>query len=187
MERSKMNKLRLVATSALLVATLCVVAISGGLFALRQSHAETRYEDLALLANVLHHVQEYYVTEVDERKLIEGALKGMLDTLDPHTSFLSADLYKDMQRDTKGEFEGLGIEITKKDGYVTVVSPIDGTPAAKAGIQPGDLIVQIDNKPIMGLSLSEAVDKMRGPIDSKIVLTLRRGKQQPFDVTLTRA
>jgi carboxyl-terminal processing protease len=189
-----MNKLRLLGTSALLVATLCVVAISGGLFALRQSRAETRYEDLALLANVLHHVQEYYVTEVDERKLIEGALKGMLDTLDPHTSFLSADLYKDMQRDTKGEFEGLGIEITKKDGYVTVVSPIDGTPAATAGLMPRDQIVavcpdatEISCQSTQEMNLLEAVKLMRGQRGTKIMIqVLRDGWAGPKPFVIKR-
>jgi carboxyl-terminal processing protease len=189
-----MNKLRLVATTALLAASLCAVAVSGGLFALRQSHAETRYEDLALLANVLHHVQEYYVSEVDERDLIEGALKGMLDTLDPHTSFLSADLYKDMQRDTKGEFEGLGIEITKKDGFVTVVAPIDGTPAASAGLMARDQIVavcpdatEISCQSTQEMNLLEAVKLMRGQRGTKIMIqVLRDGWSSPKPFVIKR-
>jgi carboxyl-terminal processing protease len=189
-----MRKLRWVATLALLAASLAAVAVSGGLLALRQSHAETRYEDLALLANVLHHVQEYYVTEVDERQLIEGALKGMLDTLDPHTSFLSADLYKDMQRDTKGEFEGLGIEITKKDGYVTVVAPIDGTPAATAGLQARDQIVavcpdatELSCQSTQEMNLLEAVKLMRGQRGTKIMIqVLRDGWSAPRPFVIKR-
>ena len=111
----------------------------------------------------------------------------MLTSLDPHSSYLNPKDWDDMQVQTKGEFGGLGIEVTMENGVIKVVSPIDGTPAAKAGIQPADLIVQIDGKPIMGMTLSQAVDKMRGPVDSKIVLTIRRGKTAPFDVTLQRA
>ena len=126
----------------------CAALVAGGAGTLRSSRPGRSYEDLALLTNVLHLVQQHYVKDVDEHQLVEGALKGMLDTLDPHTSYLSRDLYKEMQRDTKGEFEGLGIEITKGDdgkaeGFVTVVSPIDGTPAALAGIQAKDQIVAV--------------------------------------------
>jgi carboxyl-terminal processing protease len=193
-EKLKMNKLRLVATAVLLATSLVAVGIAGGLVALRQSHAETRYEDLALLANVLHHVQEYYVSDVDERDLIEGALKGMLDTLDPHTSFLSADLYKDMQRDTKGEFEGLGIEITKKDGYVTVVAPIDGTPAAQAGLLARDQIVavcpdatELSCQSTQEMNLLEAVKLMRGQRGTKIMIqVLRDGWTAPKPFVIKR-
>jgi carboxyl-terminal processing protease len=189
-----MSKLRLAATSALLAVSLVAVGVSGGLFALRTSHAETRYEDLALLANVLHHVQEYYVDDVDEHDLIEGALKGMLDTLDPHTSFLSKDLYKDMQRDTKGEFEGLGIEITKKDGFVTVVAPIDGTPAAQAGLQARDQIVavcpdatELSCQSTQEMNLLEAVKLMRGQRGTKIMIqVLRDGWPGPKPFVIKR-
>jgi carboxyl-terminal processing protease len=145
------------------------------------------YQQLNLFGDVLERVRRDYVEPVDEKTLIENAINGMLSALDPHSSYMNPKTYKDMQIQTKGEFGGLGIEVTMENGVIKVVSPIDGTPAAKAGIQPGDLIVQIDNKPIMGLTLSDAVDKMRGPVDSKIVLTVRRGKQPPFDVTLQRA
>src|SRR5258706_8875679 len=111
----------------------------------------------------------------------------MLTSLDPHSSYLNPKDWEDMQVQTKGEFGGLGIEVTMENGVIKVVSPIDGTPAAKAGIQPADLIIQIDGKPILGMTLSQAVEKMRGPVDSKIVLTIRRGKDAPFDVTLARA
>src|SRR5258706_16001706 len=128
---------------------LLAAIIAGGASTLRSSTTGPSYEDLALLTNVLHLVRQNYVKDVDEHQLVEGALKGMLDTLDPHTSYLSKDLYKEVQRDTKGEFEGLGIEISKGDGgdkaegFVTVVSPIDGTPAALAGIKAKDQIVAV--------------------------------------------
>ena len=145
------------------------------------------YQQLNLFGDVFEKIRSSYVEPVSDEKLIEAAINGMLTSLDPHSSYMDPKEWDDMQVQTKGEFGGLGIEVTMESGVIKVVSPIDGTPAAKAGIQPGDLIVQIDNKPIMGLTLSEAVDKMRGPVDSKIVLTVRRGKQQPFDVTLQRA
>jgi len=190
LDGSKPNKLRLIATSVLLAGSLVSVGISAGVFALRSSHAETRYEDLALLANVLHHVEEYYVSDVDEHKLIEGALKGMLDTLDPHTSFLPAELFEDMQRDTKGEFEGLGIEITKKDGFVTVVAPIDGTPAAQAGLLAKDQIVAVcpdatesSCQSTQEMNLLEAVKLMRGQRGTKIMIQVMRdgwSEAKPF-------
>jgi carboxyl-terminal processing protease len=145
------------------------------------------YQQLNLFGDVFEKIRSSYVEPVSDEKLIESAINGMLTSLDPHSSYMDPKEWDDMQVQTKGEFGGLGIEVTMESGVIKVVSPIDGTPAAKAGIQPGDLIVQIDNKPIMGLTLSEAVDKMRGPVDSKIVLTVRRGKQPPFDVTLARA
>ena len=145
------------------------------------------YQQLNLFGDVFEKIRSDYVEPVSDEKLIESAINGMLTSLDPHSSYLNPKEWDDMQVQTKGEFGGLGIEVTMENGVIKVVSPIDGTPAAKAGIQPGDLIVQIDNKPIVGLTLSEAVDKMRGPVDSKIVLTVRRGKQPPFDVSLQRA
>ena len=145
------------------------------------------YQQLNLFGDVFERIRSDSVEPVSDEKLIEAAINGMLTSLDPHSSYLDPKEWNDMQVQTKGEFGGLGIEVTMENGLIKVVSPIDGTPAAKAGIQPGDLIVQIDNKPIVGLTLSEAVDKMRGPVDSKIVLTVRRGKQPPFDVSLQRA
>src|SRR5437867_6264927 len=142
------------------------------------------YRQLNLFGDVFERVRSDYVEKPDDSKLVESAISGMLAGLDPHSSYMDAKSFRDMQVQTRGEFGGLGIEVTMENGLIKVVSPIDGTPAAKAGVQPGDLIVQIDNKPIMGLTLSEAVEKMRGPVDSRIVLTIRRGKQPNFDVTM---
>jgi carboxyl-terminal processing protease len=146
------------------------------------------FRQLKLFGDVFERVRAEYVEEVADQRLIEAAINGMLTSLDPHSSYLDTEKYRDMQVQTRGEFGGLGIEVTMENGLVKVVSPIDDTPAAKAGVQPGDFVTHIDGEAVMGLSLSEAVEKMRGPVDSKIDLRLlRKGKEEPFDVTLSRA
>lgn len=145
------------------------------------------YEQLNLFGEVFERVRANYVEEVEDDKLIEAAINGMLTSLDPHSSYMNADSYQDMQVQTRGEFGGLGIEVTMENGLIKVVSPMDDTPAAKAGIQPSDLIAQIDGEPVMGLTLNEAVDKMRGEVGTSITLTILRGEQDAFDVTLKRA
>jgi carboxyl-terminal processing protease len=173
--------------SWLLAGTLAVAFLSLSATVGHSSNDSNTYQQLNLFGDVFEKVRSSYVEPVSDQQLIESAIKGMLSSLDPHSSYMDPKEWDDMQVQTKGEFGGLGIEVTMENGVIKVVSPMDGTPAAKAGIQPGDLIVQLDGKPVMGMTLGEAVDKMRGPIDSKIVLTVRRGKQQPFDVTLMRA
>jgi len=152
------------------------------------SNSDT-YRQLTLFADVLERTRADYVDEVTDEKLIENAINGMLSSLDPHSGFLNKKSFEDMQTQTRGEFGGLGIEITMEDNLVKVISPIDETPAAKAGLQPNDLITHIDNKPVTEITLNEAVDKMRGVPGTKVTLTVRRGgiSGQPFDVTLTRA
>ena len=147
------------------------------------------FKQLTLFSDVLERVRADYVDPVSDDKLIEYALNGMLGSLDPHSGYLNKKSFQDMQTQTKGEFGGLGIEVTMENGIVKVISPIDDTPAAKAGIQSGDLITHIDTKPVTELTLNEAVDKMRGTPGTKITLTIRRGSlnSQPFDVTLLRA
>ncbi|MCY1276928.1 Carboxy-terminal processing protease CtpB [compost metagenome] len=144
-------------------------------------------DELRTFAEVLDRIKSAYVEPVDDKTLLENAIKGMLSNLDPHSAYLEPEDFQELQESTSGEFGGLGIEVGTEDGFVKVVSPIDDTPASKAGIQPGDLIVKIDGQPTKGISLMEAVDKMRGKAGSKIVLTLVRGGGQPFDVELTRA
>ncbi len=144
-------------------------------------------DDLRTFAEVLDRIKAAYVEPVDDKTLLENAIKGMLSNLDPHSSYLDPEAFRDLQESTSGEFGGLGIEVGMEDGFVKVVSPIDDTPASKAGIQPGDLIVKIDGQPTKGLSMMEAVDKMRGEAGSKILLTLVREGGKPFDVELTRA
>ncbi len=147
------------------------------------------FKQLTLFSDVLERVRADYVDPVTDEKLIETALNGMLSSLDPHSGYLNRKSFDDMKTQTRGEFGGLGIEVTMDNNLVKVISPIDDTPAAKAGIQSGDLITHIDSKPVMELTLSEAVDRMRGTPGTKITLTVRRGglSGQPFDVTLTRA
>jgi len=149
--------------------------------------SDDTYKYLELFGDVFERVRKDYVEEVSDQDLLENAINGMLTALDPHSGYMPAKNFKDMQEQTKGEFGGLGIEVTLEGGIVKVVSPIDDTPASRAGVQPGDLIIAIDGKPAVGLTLNEAVDKMRGPINSSITITLRRAGVEPFDVKLTRA
>jgi carboxyl-terminal processing protease len=146
------------------------------------------YEMLNLFGDVFERVREQYVEQVPDKKLIENAINGMLSALDPHSGYLDADNFEDMKVQTKGEFGGLGIEVTMENGLVKVVSPIDETPAAKAGIKSGDLIIKINEEEVMGLSLSDAVDKMRGKVGTSVTLTLaRKETADPIVVKLERA
>ena len=144
-------------------------------------------EELRTFAEVLDRIKAAYVEPVDDKTLLENAIKGMLSNLDPHSAYLEPEAYAELQESTSGEFGGLGIEVGIEDGFIKIISPIDDTPASKAGIQPGDLIIKIDGQPTKGLSMTEAVDKMRGKAGSKILLTLVREGGQPFDVELQRA
>ncbi|MAJ24048.1 MAG: peptidase S41 [Rickettsiales bacterium] len=145
------------------------------------------YKQLNLFGEVYERVRSEYVEKVTDKELIEAAIDGMLQSLDPHSSYLNADNFNEMKIQTKGEFGGLGIEVTMENGLVKVVSPIDETPAAKAGIQSGDYISHIDEEPVMGLTLSEAVDKMRGPVNTKLKITVIREGKDSFDLSLKRA
>ena len=146
------------------------------------------YGQLDLFSNAFERVRANYVRPVKDSELIDAAIQGMVSSLDPHSSYMDAKMYGDMQITTKGQFGGIGIEVTQEDGLIKVISPIDGTPAARAGIKTGDRIAGIDGTSIAGLPLNEAIDKMRGPAGSKITLTLlREGEKKPFDVTLVRA
>jgi carboxyl-terminal processing protease len=146
------------------------------------------YRQLDLFGDVFERVRSDFVEEVDDSELIEFAINGMLSSLDPHSSYLNAKKYRDMQVQTRGEFGGLGIEVTMENGLVKVVSPIDETPAFRAGVKAGDLVTHIDGEPVLGLTLAQAVEKMRGPVDSDITITVaRRGVDQPFDISITRA
>ena len=156
---------------------------------LNLAKAENRqetYKQLNLFGDVFQRVQEQYVEEVTDKKLIESAISGMLQSLDPHSSYLSPESYKDMQVKTKGTFGGLGIEITMEDGVVKVVSPIDDTPAANAGMKSGDLIIGINGETIRGLSINEAVSQLRGPIGSKVIITVVRDEKDPFEIEIVR-
>jgi carboxyl-terminal processing protease len=146
------------------------------------------YRQLTLFGDVFERVRNDYVDEPSDSQMVESAINGMLSALDPHSSYLNPKSYRDMQVQTRGEFGGLGIEVTMENGLVKVVAPIDDTPAARAGLRSGDLITQIDGQQVLGMTLSEAVEKMRGPVNSTITLSIQRaGQEQPFDVSLSRA
>ncbi|HUZ73499.1 MAG TPA: S41 family peptidase [Stellaceae bacterium] len=150
------------------------------------SNSDT-YQQLDLFGEVFERVRADYVDKVSDKQLIEAAINGMLTALDPHSNYMDAKSFRDMQVEVQGEFGGLGIEVTMQDGIIKVVSPIDGTPAAKAGLKPGDLITEIDGTPVLGMSLNDAIERMRGPIGSAIKLTVRRQGRDPFVVTMRRA
>jgi carboxyl-terminal processing protease len=155
--------------------------------AVQQSSMDERA--LSLFSEVFERVRGQYVEKVTDEQLVKAAINGMLTSLDPHSSFLDTDEFAEMQVQTRGEFGGLGIEVTLENGLVKVISPIDDTPAARAGFQSGDLITQIDGEPVMGLTLKQAVDKMRGPVGQPIKVMVRRGVTEaaaPFEVSLTR-
>ena len=179
-------------SSRYLYLTLLGVLLMVGVFTIMSSPSNSQtsrdqvYEDLSLFGEVFESIRDNYVEPVDDKELIHSAINGMLTSLDPHSSFLTADDFDQMQERTKGEFGGLGIEITMEDGFVKVVSPIDDTPAARAGIISGDLIIGIDGQNVLGMTLTEAVDLMRGKIGSEITVTIKRGEIAPFDVTLKR-
>ncbi len=152
----------------------------------RAENRQETYKQLNLFGDVFQRVREQYVEEVTDKKLIENAISGMLQSLDPHSSYLSPKSYKDMQVKTKGKFGGLGIEITMEDSVVKVVSPIDDTPAANAGMKSGDLIIGINGESIRGLSINDAVSQLRGPVGSKVVITVVRGNKDPFEIEIIR-
>jgi carboxyl-terminal processing protease len=150
--------------------------------------ASDTYRNLNLFGDVFEKIRSDYVEKPDEQKLVEAAINGMLGSLDPHSSYMDAKSFRDMQVQTRGEFGGLGIEVTQEDGAIKVVTPIDDTPASRAGILSGDIITAIDNENVQGLSLNQAVDKMRGAPDTPVVLKILRGtSKDPIDIKLTRA
>jgi carboxyl-terminal processing protease len=163
------------------------------LFSLRQdvgaaaSNSTDTYKQLNLFGEVFERVRAEYVDDVGDDSLVESAINGMLTSLDPHSNYLNTKNFNDMKVQTRGEFGGLGIEVSMENGLVKVVSPIDDTPAARAGLKPGDLITHLDGDPVQGMTLPEAVEKMRGPVSSEIKLTIRREGKEPFDVKLIRA
>ncbi|CAK0752790.1 Carboxy-terminal-processing protease [uncultured Gammaproteobacteria bacterium] len=175
-----MTSLRAAALFALLLlAPACATA---------ESNTSDTYRQLNLFGDVFERVRSEYVEKVADEQLIEAAINGMLTSLDPHSSYLNRKSFQDMQVQTRGEFGGLGIEVTMENGVVKVVSPIDDTPAYRAGLQPGDLITHLNGEQVVGITLSDAVEKMRGLVGTEIKLTVRRGESgEPFEVAITRA
>ncbi|MCV2872672.1 S41 family peptidase [Defluviimonas sp. WL0050] len=181
-----MKKFVMAAVGGTLAGILLTTQVAGPLVA-QEAQKPTVYEQLDLFGDIFERIRGQYVEEVDEGKLIEAAINGMLTSLDPHSSYLPPDQFDDMRVQTRGEFGGLGIEVTQEEGFIKVVSPIDGTPAYDAGIQAGDFITHVDGESVLGLTLDEAVDKMRGPVGSEIIITVaRQGTDEPFDVSIIR-
>jgi len=171
---------------ALLGAVLMVVVQS--IAASIDGNNAVTYRQLTIFGDIFERVRAQYVTPPDDKKLVTSAINGMLSSLDPHSSYLDADAAREMRNSTRGEFGGLGIEVTMENDAVKVVTPIDGTPAAEAGVMAGDLIVAIDGEEVRGQSLSDAVDKMRGEVGTKIVLSIvRQGATRPIEMTIKRA
>ena len=175
----------------ILIPFLCGMLVTGAFSVPTLTSADSNkneeiYRQLGLFGDIFQRVRESYVDEVDEKELITAAINGMLTSLDPHSSFLDTENFSNMQVQTKGKFGGLGIEITMENGVIKIVSPIDDTPAAKAELQPEDYIIAVDGEPILGMALSDAVDKLRGEVGSNVTVTIQRDQNEPFDVTITR-
>jgi carboxyl-terminal processing protease len=174
--------MRKLAPAALIVLVLFAFPSVG-----REEPKADIFSQLNLLGDVIERVRSDYVEPVDDEKMIEAAINGMLASLDPHSSYMNAKMYRDMQVQTRGEFGGLGIQVTMENNLIKVISPIDDTPASKAGIKSGDYVTALDGESVVGMTLSDAVEKMRGPVNSAIKLTIARpGADKPFDVSLTR-
>ena len=182
-----MKKFAMAATGGILLGAVATTQLAGPLLAQEAENNASVYEQLDLFGDIFERIRAQYVEDVDEAALIEAAIDGMLTSLDPHSSYLSPDDAADMREATRGEFGGLGIEVTQEEGFIKVVSPIDGTPAAEAGIASGDFITAVDGENLLGLTLDEAVELMRGPVGSEIIITVvREDVDQPFDVSIIR-
>ena len=184
---NEMKKFAMAALGGTLAGVLATTQIAGPLLAQESARSESVYQQLDLFGDIFERIRAQYVEEVETEELIEAAINGMLTSLDPHSSYLSPKDAVKMREQTRGEFGGLGIEVTQEEGFVKVVSPIDDTPADEAGMEAGDFITHVDGKSLLGLTLDDAVEMMRGPVGSEIVITVvREGEAEPFDVTIVR-
>ena len=182
-----MSRLILAAGFGLSLGVMTALQFAAPVLAQSSSERSSVYEQLDLFGDIFERIRSQYVERVDEAELIEAAINGMLTSLDPHSSYMSPKAAADMRVQTRGEFGGLGIEVTQQDGFVKVVSPIDGTPADAAGIEAGDFITHVDGETVLGLTLNQAVEMMRGPVGSEIIITVvREGEDEPFDVSIIR-
>jgi len=182
-----MRKFVMAAVAGTLAGVVTTTQIAGPLLAQEGSRQSSVYEQLDLFGDIFERIRAQYVEDVDEADLIEAAIDGMLTSLDPHSSYLSPDDAADMRVQTRGSFGGLGIEVTQEEGFIKVVSPIDDTPADAAGIEAGDFITHVDGESVLGLTLDSAVEMMRGPVGSEIIITVvREGTDEPFDVSIIR-
>ncbi len=182
-----MNKLIVATIAGLAGGVVLSTQVAGPLIAQEHGRNASVYQQLDLFGDVFERIRSNYVEEVDEAALIEAAINGMLTSLDPHSSYLPPRDFDSMQVQTRGEFGGLGIEVTQEDGFVRVITPMDDTPAMEAGVEAGDFITHVDGEALLGLTLEQAVDLMRGPVGSEIVITVvREGAEEPFDITIVR-
>ena len=182
-----MKKFVMAALGGTAAGVIATTQIAGPLLAQESAKSANVYEQLDLFGDIFERIRAQYVEEVDPGELIEAAIDGMLTSLDPHSSYLSPKDAAKMREQTRGEFGGLGIEVTQEEGFVKVVSPIDGTPADEAGIEAGDFITHVNGESLLGLVLDDAVELMRGPVGSEIVITVvREGEAEPFDVSIIR-
>ena len=182
-----MKKIILAAFLGGTLGIVSAVKLTGPVLAENNSDKANVYEQLDLFGDIFDRIRSEYVEEVDAKELIEAAINGMLTSLDPHSSYLPPVDAEKMREQTRGEFGGLGIEVTQEEGFVKVVSPIDGTPADEAGMEAGDFITHVDGESVLGLTLNGAVERMRGPVGSEIIITVvREGEDEPFDVTIIR-
>ena len=185
MRKTSLMLLGALAGAALTVITIQPPAMLTG--AIAKAAPSDTYRQLNLFGDIFERVRSHYVEKPDDSKLVEAAINGMLNGLDPHSSYMDPKSFRDMQVQTRGEFGGLGIEVTMEDGLVKVVAPIDDTPAAKAGIRANDVITHIDDEAVHGMTLDQAVEKMRGRVNTKIGLRImRKGADKPIDVAITR-
>jgi carboxyl-terminal processing protease len=177
----------LAVASGTLAGAVFTTQVAGPLLAQEADQEGSVYEQLDLFGDIFERIRSQYVEEVKPGELVEAAINGMLTSLDPHSSYLPPDEFTDMRVQTRGEFGGLGIEVTQEEGFIKVVSPMDGTPAAEAGVQAGDFITHVNGESVLGLTLDQAVDMMRGPVGSEIVITIvRKDVEEPFDVSIIR-
>ncbi|MEE9387218.1 MAG: S41 family peptidase [Paracoccaceae bacterium] len=182
-----MKKFAMAAVGGIIAGTVLTTQIAGPLLAQESQRNASVYEQLDLFGDIFERIRAQYVEEVDESDLIEAAINGMLTSLDPHSSYLSPDDATDMREQTRGEFGGLGIEVTHEEGFVKVITPMDDTPADRAGIEAGDFITHVNGESLLGLGLDEAVVLMKGPIGSEIIITVvREDVDEPFDVSIVR-
>jgi carboxyl-terminal processing protease len=182
-----MKKFVMAALGGTVAGVLATTQIAGPLIAQETDTESSVYQQLDLFGDIFERIRAQYVEEVSTEDLVTAAINGMLTSLDPHSSYLSAKDFDDMQVQTRGEFGGHGIEVTQEEGFIKVISPMDGTPAAKAGILAGDFITHVNGEALQGMMLDDAVEKMRGPIGSEIIITIvREGTAEPFDVSIIR-
>ena len=181
-----LSRQRLLVLSTIILGAFSALFLIAPLTTKAQSNNEETYRQLTLFGDVFQRVREDYVEEVSDQELVEAAINGMLTSLDPHSAYLPDDNFQKMQVQTRGKFGGLGIEVTMENGFVKVVSPIDDTPADKAGILPEDLIISVDGESIVGLTLTDAVQKLRGPIGSNVKISVQRAQDEPFEVDIIR-